>query len=64
MTPEAIFTPLPEVSPSIRLGVTRIWIGCTTPRSPKVRTRLPAPYPTGPIPPDWTVTDSGLIVKA
>ncbi|RRD50022.1 hypothetical protein [Arachnia propionica] len=47
VTPEAIFTPLPEVSPSIRLGVTRIWIGCTTPRSPKIRTGTQWAYSTG-----------------
>lgn len=64
MTPEAIFTPLPQVSPSIRLGVTRIWIGCTPPGAPRYVPASPPPPPTGPIPPDWTVTDSGLIVKA
>ena len=57
MTPEAIFTPLPEVSPSIRLGVTRIWIGCTTPPEPQGTYPPPRPlprpgqsHPTGPSP--------------
>lgn len=48
MNPEAIFTPLPERSPSIRLAATGIRIGSPTLGSPKVRT---TPASTEPIPP-------------